>query len=174
MTLRAALIVLNILAATVVAVVGSAMIISRRAKERMPLNLAAPQNDELLETRKLERVLGTALILSVVIASGLVMYWIFEPNRQADATAGFDKRAVERGAILFATKGMKEYDATRSLLCASCHGADAGGGSTPFVIASARPELQGRRHTRHLPSPSCFLEGSGARHRLFQVPEAQG
>ena len=38
------------------------------------------------------------------------------------------------GAILFANKESPSYDATRSLLCANCHGTQGEGGTAPFVL----------------------------------------
>jgi mono/diheme cytochrome c family protein len=41
--------------------------------------------------------------------------------------------------VLFANSQSKEYDSTKSLLCANCHGADGGGGTASFVIKSSDP-----------------------------------
>ena len=73
------------------------------------------------------------------------LYWLLEPNRQSAATNGFEERAVERGEVLFSNKDMPKYDPTKSLLCANCHGADAGGGQAPFVVT---PAAQGDENAR--------------------------
>jgi mono/diheme cytochrome c family protein len=41
--------------------------------------------------------------------------------------------------VLFANSASKDYDSTKSLLCATCHGTDGGGGSAPFVVKSEDP-----------------------------------
>jgi len=141
MTLRSALIWLNVAAFIVLAVIVVSIVVSRRHTdaEKPPKNLAPAVPDEVLETRKLERVLAAALVFVVTIAAGLALYWLFEPSRQAAADKGFEQRSVERGAVLFANKTMKAYDSTKSLQCANCHGADAGGGVASFTVKSEDP-----------------------------------
>src|SRR5439155_19311184 len=39
----------------------------------------------------------------------------------------------------FANSESKEYDSTKSLLCANCHGVDGGGGVASFVVKSEDP-----------------------------------
>lgn len=138
MTLRQALIALNVIAALAIVVILVAWVLLA-GREKGPQNLTPALPDEELETRKLERVLGASLVFTVAIAAGLSLYWLFEPTRQADATGGFESRSIERGEILYSNKQMKAYDSTRSLLCADCHGSDAGGGTAPFVLASEDP-----------------------------------
>ena len=55
-----------------------------------------------MEDTHLTRVLRWALVFSTIVAVVLPLYWLLEPNRQAEESTGFDKRAVERGATLFA------------------------------------------------------------------------
>ena len=59
--------------------------------------------------------------------------------------------SVERGATLFANAQSKEYDSTKSLLCATCHGVDGGGGIGDLHRAEQRPALRSHRegHRRH-------------------------
>lgn len=141
MTLRQALIGLNIAAGIVLVIIAAFAVASRRygASERGAQNQTPALPDEVLETRKLERVLASALVFVVAIAAGLALYWLFEPTRQTAEAKGFDSRSVDRGATLFAMKGMKAYDSTRSLQCANCHGATGGGGTTSFTIKTEDP-----------------------------------
>ncbi len=142
MALRPALIILNLLAIVVIAGIVFYRVLSvRRNPDRNePQNLTPFAEDPTLETTRLERVLRWALICSAVLAVGLPIYWLREPTRQKAETAGFDDRAIERGAVLFANPDMKAYDPTKSLQCANCHGVDAGGGGAPFVLPVTQTE----------------------------------
>jgi mono/diheme cytochrome c family protein len=142
LTVRGTLIVVNVAAVIVIVAILSYRILSvrREPQEKEPQNLTPFFDDEVMEGRKLERVLRWALVFSVILAVGLPLYWVFEPSRQKDELKGFDDRAIERGKVLFSNKSMPAYDPTKSLLCADCHGTDAGGGGAPFVIT---PDAQG-------------------------------
>jgi mono/diheme cytochrome c family protein len=111
----------------------------RNPEPKPPQNLTPFLPDEELEGRKLERVLGIALLTTALIALTLFAYYVFEPSREANATKQFKDQSIERGAILFANDQSKAYDPTRSLLCANCHGVDGSGGSTNFTIKSDDP-----------------------------------
>ena len=130
MALRETLIFLNLVAIAVIAAIIFYRVLSvRRNPDRgEPQNLTPFAEDNTLETTRLERVLRWALICSAVLAVGLPIYWLREPTRQKEELSGFDKRAEERGATLFANSDMKAYDPTKSLQCANCHGVDGGGG----------------------------------------------
>ena len=93
----------------------------------------------MLEGAHLERALGVSLIALVVVVLALLAYFIWEPFRGADANEGFKDQSIERGAVLFANASSEEYDSTKSLLCADCHGVDGGGGTANFVIKSEDP-----------------------------------
>jgi mono/diheme cytochrome c family protein len=111
----------------------------RNPEPHKPQNLERFYDDDVLEGPHLERVLGVALVALVIAVVGLIAYFLWEPFRGVDAAAGFKDRAIERGAVLFANSESPNYDATKSLLCANCHGADGGGGSATFVIKSEDP-----------------------------------
>lgn len=114
----------------------------RWRRTRTPRNLAEADDDEALEGRRLERVLGWALLSSAIIAIALPLYWLREPARQSAAEEGFDERSVERGAVLFAAEGGEDYDETVSLACANCHGGDGSGGSATTVVTPSDPECE--------------------------------
>jgi mono/diheme cytochrome c family protein len=136
MSVRTGLIIVNILAFLVIGGIVAYRVVSyrRNPDAKPPQNLRPFMTDEELEGRKLERVLAWALWCSVIVAAALPVYWLWEPTRQKDAVAQFDTQAEDRGATLFANSSMKAYDSTKSLQCANCHGTDAGGGSTTFVL----------------------------------------
>ncbi len=89
-------------------------------------------DDDQLETKKLDAALGVALLLTAVSAVGLPAYWVMESGRQVNAIKGFDRRAVNRGYSLFQPTDSPVHGAHFG--CATCHGADGGGGVTKYVI----------------------------------------
>jgi mono/diheme cytochrome c family protein len=141
MSSRAILIIVN--AVAIAAVLGfiayRVVSLRRNPHERNPDNLTPFFDDDVLEGAHLERVLGVSLIALIIAVLGLLGYFIWEPFREASAKDGFHEQSVERGAILFANDQSKEYDSTKSLLCANCHGVDGGGGVATFVVKSDDP-----------------------------------
>jgi mono/diheme cytochrome c family protein len=107
-------------------------------EEKQPPNLVPFYPDEEMEGRKLERVLGLALLVAALLAIALPIYYLRENTREAEAKVGFDERSIERGAALFANSQMPAYDATKSLQCANCHGTKGEGSSTKYVIKATK------------------------------------
>ena len=136
MTVRHVLIALNILALVAIAayLVWAVLSPKRASQEIEPANLTPFLPDEDLESRRLERVQGWALLFAAIVAIALPLYWLREPSRQRESVNYFDKNSVERGKVLFSDPTMESFDPTVSLQCARCHGADGGGGTVPFVI----------------------------------------
>jgi mono/diheme cytochrome c family protein len=93
-------------------------------------------DDDALEGPRLERVLGWAFFLLVIIAVGLPLYWWHEPSRQVGATRGFDHRAAERGFLLFqpADSAIPTHNVGH-FGCAVCHGSVGQGGAAKFVLS---------------------------------------
>jgi mono/diheme cytochrome c family protein len=147
LTFRTILVIINVLAvAVIVGVIGYKVLsVRREPAEKSAPNLTPFLDDDELEGRHLERVLRWALLFSTIVAVVLPLYWLLEPGRQDAEAEGFEERAIERGAILYANKSMPAYDAARSLLCADCHGTDAGGGSALYTIT---PDAQGDSDAR--------------------------
>jgi mono/diheme cytochrome c family protein len=140
MSFRTALILLNaVLIAGFLIFVGIRIIRLRGNKERSPENLTPFFDDEVLEGAHLERVLGVSLIALVIVVLGLLAYFIWEPFRETASATDFHQQSVERGATLFANDQSPAYDSTKSLLCATCHGVDGGGGTAPFTVQSDDP-----------------------------------
>lgn len=104
------------------------------SEEKTPANLTPFLDDDDLESRRLERVQGWALLFAAIVAIALPVYWLREPTRQTQSTHYFDKNAVARGAVLFANAASPEYNAAVSLQCANCHGVHGEGGSAPTAI----------------------------------------
>jgi mono/diheme cytochrome c family protein len=147
LTFRTILVVINVLAvAVIVGVVGYKVLsVRRQPDEKTAPNLTPFLDDEELEGRHLERVLRWALLFSTIVAVVLPLYWLLEPGRQDAEAEGFEERAIERGATLYSNKDMPDYDPAKSLLCADCHGTDAGGGSALYTIT---PDAQGNPDAR--------------------------
>jgi len=141
MSFRTILILFNVLliAGFLGFVVYRVVSLRRNPEAKAPDNLTPFFNDDVLEGAHLERALGVSLIALVIVVLGLLAYFIWEPFREADATGGFKDRSIERGAVLFANPQSKEYESTKSLQCANCHGVEGGGGTANFTVKSADP-----------------------------------
>lgn len=105
-----------------------------RSDEKTPANLTQFFDDEDLESRRLERVQGWALIFAAIFAIALPIYWLREPTRQHQSANYFDVNAVARGETLFANSATPGYNAATSLQCANCHGAKGVGGVASTTI----------------------------------------
>lgn len=82
-------------------------------------------DDEELEGKVLDRVLGLALVLIAIIAVGLPIYWLAEPGRQEGAFEsyfGVEDDPDDWG--IFASRGQGLY---LEYGCGDCHGGVAGG-----------------------------------------------
>jgi mono/diheme cytochrome c family protein len=90
-------------------------------------------DDETLEGPKLERTQLLAVLLLGVVALSLPLYWLFEPQRQANATTGGVKRLAGWGEELFETTANGGFN------CAGCHGGMNGtGGVAPTAITDPK------------------------------------
>ena len=86
-------------------------------------------DDETLEGKRLDRVLGMGVVLLAITVVILPVYWILEPSRQAGAQEAQDEIFVEWGSRLFAPTADGGFN------CAGCHGANGGGGVAAYNIA---------------------------------------
>ncbi len=136
MTVRHVLIALNLVAVVAVAayLIWAVLAPKRAPEETLPANLTEFFPDEELESRRLERVQGWALLFAAIVAVALPLYWLHEPARQTESANYFDKNAAARGEVLFSNATMPKYDAAQSLRCADCHGPKAQGGPVPYQV----------------------------------------
>lgn len=155
MNFRTTIIAVNGVVFFIIIVVIAVKVISQRRNplREQPQNLTPFFDDETLEGRKLERVLGLSLLAVLVVAIALPVYFLLTPRQQAQATKGFDERSLERGAVLFADPTGKVYDSTRSLQCARCHGGQGQGGTAPFVL---KPENEACADPKNAQKPECL------------------
>ena len=79
-------------------------------------------DDDTLETKRLDRVLGMGVVLLAIIVVILPVYWILEPSRQAGAQEAKEEIFVEWGSGLFAPTADGGFN------CAGCHGGMSGTG----------------------------------------------
>lgn len=102
-----------------------------RAEVGAELELAANRkpylSDEELEGKKLDRTLGLALILLMIIAVGLPAYWLAEPAREQGEVQHYDKVFIARGEDVYLNKAK----------CVSCHGPNGVGGAAPYTLLNA-------------------------------------
>jgi mono/diheme cytochrome c family protein len=140
-TVRTSLIILNVVA---LAGVGAFLLwryfsVRRNPEPRQPQNLEEFYGDEVLEGRKLERVLAWALVMTVIVAVSLPLYFLIEPDRQSSAEETYLDDSIERGATLYANDQSPYYDSAFSLQCANCHGQDLEGGTATFTVEPTDP-----------------------------------
>lgn len=119
-----------------------------KREEKVAQNLTPFFDDEILETKKLERTLSVALLAVAGIAVVMAAYYVWEPTRQAKMTTSFDERSVRRGQTLFANSSMEGYNNVESLGCADCHGGYdeetgryASGGTANYTLKSLKDPL---------------------------------
>ncbi len=141
MSVRTGIILLNVAFAALLIGFVAFRVLRLRANpdEATPQNLETFHRDDALEGPRLERVLGLALAMLMIGVITMVVYFMWEPFRQDKMAAAFTDRSIERGAVLFANAQSPQYNSTISLLCANCHGVDAGGGAATWVLASEAP-----------------------------------
>ena len=154
MSVRQALIILNIVAVGVIVIVIAVRVLSlrRNPEPSPPPNKTPFLDDEDLEGRRLERVLGWGLLWTLVIAVSLGVYFVIEPDRQVAADRElFEERSVERGATLFANEQSPAFDSAASLGAPTATASTARAGrpprrSTPRTRAAIpRPRSPRRR-----------------------------
>jgi mono/diheme cytochrome c family protein len=73
-------------------------------------------DDDVLEGKRLDRVLGLGVAMLAITVVALPVYWVLEPDRQAGAKEAQDELFVEWGSLLFQPTADGGYN------CAGCHG----------------------------------------------------
>jgi mono/diheme cytochrome c family protein len=86
-------------------------------------------DDEVLEGRRLDAALTAALVLLMLVAVALPIYWLAEPSRQAGAEQGLDTTLTNRGTGLYEES------------CSNCHGPGAVGGVAPVTLTDDAGEF---------------------------------
>lgn len=73
-------------------------------------------DDEVLEGKRLDRVLGLGVLMLAITVVALPIYWVLEPDRQAGAVKAQEELFIEWGSRLFAPTADGGFN------CAGCHG----------------------------------------------------
>lgn len=94
----------------------------RRRREAPPQNLTPYMTDDELESKRLNKILVSALMSTAVISITLPVYFLNETGRQESAEHRFEEIGIERGR-----EWWLEFQ------CLDCHGADGSGGGKAFV-----------------------------------------
>lgn len=94
----------------------------RGTDEEVAPNLSPFVSNEELETVRMERVLGVAVVLVGFLAVSLPLYFLTETNRQAGFEDAFAEESIARGEALFEDPAG----------CAQCHGSGGVGGAAAF------------------------------------------
>lgn len=113
-------IAVGILALAGLATLAFIIVNSRRPKRRfedVPPAMRPGYSDEELEKTVIERYMGWSVVLTLFFAVFFPVYWLNESRRMNTEQQNFFVESVVRG----------EEDFT--VMCAECHGADAGGGA---------------------------------------------
>jgi len=101
----------------------------RRSKDEvgseveLAANRGSLDSDEKLEGSRLERVQAFGVLMLLIIALVLPIYWLREGGRRDGAERGFSERAARAGEAL-----------AEELECVVCHGADMGGANYAPVV----------------------------------------
>ncbi|WP_419551235.1 c-type cytochrome [Candidatus Poriferisodalis sp.] len=80
-------------------------------------------DDEELEGRRLEKVQAFGVLMLLIMALVLPIYWMLEGGRRSGAVTSFSEAAVSRGEVVAAAAA-----------CTDCHGADLGGARFAPVV----------------------------------------
>jgi mono/diheme cytochrome c family protein len=123
--------------------------------------------DDVLEGRRLERVLGWSLIFVATFAVSFLVYLMREPVRQDHSETYFTELEIERGEVLFANAAGEAYNPVKSLACADCHGSEGGGGGKTVILDPDGPDgdLPPESHVWKVPPLNTVLL------RFTQEPE---
>jgi mono/diheme cytochrome c family protein len=109
----------------------------------IPMAMRPGAADEILEGKRLERVMVGGFIFAAASALFIVAYWLPEAQRQEAFQERFDEESVERGKLIFEAPPPLEEDADPAAFkeeerrialgqaCINCHGAEGAGGLVP-------------------------------------------
>ncbi len=93
-----------------------------RGSEEVASNLAPGTTDDEMETKRLEGIQLSAVVLSGILAVSIPVYYLTESNRQEGFVEEFSETSIEHG-----------HEWYEEFQCGDCHGADGGGGAASYV-----------------------------------------
>ena len=98
-----------------------------RRRDEVPSNLSTFATDDELETRRLDKVLAAAVVVSAFMAISLPVYYLGEADRQEGFVEEFAETDIEHGHEIWEEFG-----------CANCHGPEGVGGAAAFLEARSQ------------------------------------
>ena len=118
----------------------------RRKVAKVPPALRPGDTDDVLEGPRLTRISVAGLVMSLLVAAFIFLYWVNEPTRMADTTKTFAADAIQRGSEYFALPTNDKTGATnsRGIGCARCHGDEATGGPVQYVNSQTGKQVSTR------------------------------
>ena len=163
LTFRTILVIINVVAvAVIVGVIGvqGAQRPARAEREVRRRTSRRSSTTRSSRTSHLERVLRWALLFSTIVAVVLPRLLGARARTARPPRPRGSRSGRSSGARCSSpTSHAETYDNTKSLLCANCHGTDAGGGSALYTIT---PDAQGNTQGG---AGAGDLAGAGAQHR---------
>ncbi|MGH2770862.1 MAG: c-type cytochrome [Actinomycetota bacterium] len=120
--------------------------------EKVPPALRPGDTDDVLEGQRLNRIIFWGVVMSLIFALFVFIYWVREPSRTVSQEEKFKEVSIERGRQYFALHTDPETgeENLRAIECARCHGVKAQGGTNEFLDPATGkkrqvsvPELRG-------------------------------
>jgi len=116
--------------------------------EKVPAAIRPGDTDDVLEGPRLTRISVWGLVMSLILAAFIFLYWVNEPSRLTSTTKTFAKQSIQRGHDYFAQPTDPKTGALnhRGIGCARCHGDDASGGGpggVPFLNSITGQQMAG-------------------------------
>jgi mono/diheme cytochrome c family protein len=137
----------------------------RRKPEKVPPALRPGETDDVLEGPRLTRVSTAGLIMSILLAALIFLYWVHEPTRMVNTANSFAANQVLRGQQDFSLTAdpVTGLPNTRGIGCARCHGGNlaaatpidgnnADGGKNVYINS-----LTGKQATATVPALHCVF-----------------
>lgn len=111
--------------------------------EKVPPALRPGDTDDVLEGERLIRISRWGVVMSLIFAVFIFVYWLAEPARQKAKAEQFEEEGVARGGYYYALAvdpetGRPPPNAVgratgQPVECARCHGVDAEGGTNEYL-----------------------------------------
>ena len=138
----AATIALILGAIVALAFVGGLVALALRGRARrapdIPPGMRPGPSDDILERRQLEKIMGWAIVFTLVFAGNVALVWLLEPATNVDDEIELIARSTERGERWFEVTSAEN---PTGFGCARCHGeAGQGGQVIPFTNAEGEQE----------------------------------
>ncbi|GAC1372064.1 MAG: hypothetical protein NVSMB32_15970 [Actinomycetota bacterium] len=114
--------------------------------EKVPPAIRPGDTDDVLEGPRLTRIAVWGVVMSLLMATFIFLYWVNEPTRVSNTVKTFAKDTVTRGDQYYAlpTNDKTGASNSRGIGCARCHGDDAKGGPVQYLNSLTGKETSTR------------------------------